>query len=127
MANTTDFKGKWALVTGASAGIGIALARELAKHGAKLVLTARRKDRMEAFAAELTGNETEVLIVPADLNDPAGPQQIYDATVGVGLTIDILINNAGLGQFGAFADSPIDHSQLSAGALSEHLRRHQGL
>jgi len=106
MANTTDFKGKWALVTGASAGIGIALARELAKHGANLVLTARRKDRMEALAAELTGKGTEVRIVPADLNDPAGPQQIYDATAG--MTIDILINNAGLGQFGAFADSPID-------------------
>jgi len=106
MANTTDFKGKWALVTGASAGIGIALARELAKHGANLVLTARRKDRMEALAAELTGKGTEVRIVPADLNDPAGPQQIYDATAG--LTIDILINNAGLGQFGAFTDSPID-------------------
>jgi short-subunit dehydrogenase len=106
MANTTDFKGKWALVTGASAGIGIALARELAKHGANLVLTARRKDRMEALAAELAGKGTEVRIVPADLNDPAGPQQIYDATAG--MTIDILINNAGLGQFGAFADSPID-------------------
>ena len=108
MANTSDFNGKWALVTGASAGIGIALARELAKHGAKLVLTARRRDRMEALAAELTGKGTEVRIVPADLNDPAAPQQIYDATVGLGLAVDILINNAGLGQFGAFTESPID-------------------
>jgi short-subunit dehydrogenase len=108
MANTSDFNGKWALVTGASAGIGIALARELAKHGAKLVLTARRRDRMEALAAEFAGKGTEVRIVPADLNDPAAPQQIYDATVGLGLTVDILINNAGLGQFGAFTESPID-------------------
>jgi uncharacterized protein len=108
MANTQDFNGKWALVTGASAGIGIALARELAKHGAKLILTARRKERLEALAAELTGKGTGVRIVTADLNDPAAPQQIYDATEGVGLTVDILINNAGLGQFGAFAESPVE-------------------
>jgi uncharacterized protein len=108
MANTRDFNGKWALVTGASAGIGIALARELAKHGAKIILTARRKDRMEALAAELAGKGTEVQIIPADLNDPAAPQQIYDATIGSGMAIDILINNAGLGQYGAFAQSPID-------------------
>jgi hypothetical protein len=108
MANLTDFNGKWALVTGASAGIGVALARELAKHGAKLILTARRKDRLEAFAAELAAQGTEVRIVTADLNDPAGPQQIYDATIGAGLAVDILINNAGLGQYGIFAESPID-------------------
>lgn len=108
MSNTQDFNGKWALVTGASAGIGIALARELAGYGAKLILTARRKDRMEALALELAENGTEVRIVTADLNDPAGPQQIYDATEGAGLTVDILINNAGLGQFGAFAESPAE-------------------
>jgi uncharacterized protein len=111
MANTQDFNGKWALVTGASAGIGIAVARELASHGAKLILTARRKDRLEAFAAELRGKGTEVRIVVADLNDPAGPQQIYDATEGLegaGITVDILINNAGLGQFGAFSSSEVE-------------------
>jgi short-subunit dehydrogenase len=108
MANTQDFNGKWALVTGASAGIGAALARELAGHGAKLILTARRKDRLEALAAELTAKGTEVRIVAADLNDPAAPQQIYDATEGAGLTVDILINNAGLGQYGAFYESPAE-------------------
>jgi hypothetical protein len=108
MTNKRDFHGKWALVTGASAGIGVALAREFAKRGAKLILTARRKDRLEAFAAELTAHGTEVRIVVADLNDPAGPQQIYDATEGAGLTIDILINNAGLGQYGVFAKSGIE-------------------
>ena len=108
MANVNDFNGKWALVTGASAGIGIALARELAGHGAKLILTARRRERMEALALELAEKGTEVRIVTADLNDPAAPQQIYDATEGAGATVDILINNAGLGQFGAFAQSPIE-------------------
>jgi hypothetical protein len=108
MVNTQDFNGKWALVTGASAGIGVALARELASHGAKLILTARRKDRLESLAAELKAKGTEVRIVAADLNDPAAPQQIYDATEAAGLTVDILINNAGLGQFGAFYESPVE-------------------
>jgi len=108
MANTTDFKGRWALVTGASAGIGAELARQLAGCGAKLILTARRKDRLDALAAELTSKGTDVRVVAADLNDPAAPQQIYEATEAAGLEVDILINNAGLGQFGAFQTSPID-------------------
>jgi short-subunit dehydrogenase len=107
MASTHDFNGKWALVTGASSGIGAALSRELAKHGAKLILTARRRDRLEKLAGELTAKGTEVRIITADLNDPAAPQQIYDATEGAGIAVDILINNAGLGQYGAFAQSDI--------------------
>jgi len=108
MANTQDFQGKWALVTGASSGIGAALARELAGFGAKLILTARRKDRLEALGAELAAKGTEVRIVTADLNDPAAPQQLYDATEGAGLCVDILVNNAGLGQYSAFYDSPVE-------------------
>jgi uncharacterized protein len=107
MADVTDFKGKWALVTGASAGIGAALARELAGHGAKLILTARRKERLESLAAELSAKGTEVRIVVADLNDPAAPQQIYDATEGAGLTVDILMNNAGLGLYGPHTQSDL--------------------
>ena len=108
MATLKDFHGKWALVTGASAGIGVALARELASHGAKLILTARRKDRLEALSAELTAMGCEVRTVAADLNDPAAPQQIYEATEGGGLAVDILVNNAGLGIFGAFHTNPIE-------------------
>ena len=111
MANAENFNGKWALVTGASSGIGAELARELARHGAKLILTARRRDRLEALAAELAAKGTVVHVVRADLNDPNGPQQIYDATDGLrgaGFTIDILVNNAGLGQFGAFQTNPIE-------------------
>ena len=108
MANTQDFHNKWALVTGASSGIGAALARELARCGAKLILTARRKDRLESLAAELAAQGTEVRVVPADLNDPAAPQQLFDATEGAGLAVDILVNNAGLGQYGAFAASSVE-------------------
>jgi uncharacterized protein len=107
MAASREFQGRWALITGASAGIGVALARELAAQGAKLILTARRKERLEALAAELTARGAETRIVVADLNDPAAPEQIYAATEGAGLEIDILINNAGLGQYGAFASSRI--------------------
>jgi len=102
MANTL-FNGKWALVTGASAGIGVALARELAQQGAKLILTARRKERLDSLAAEFAAQGTETRIVVADLNDPAGPQQIYDAVQD--LAVDILVNNAGLGQYGRFYQS----------------------
>ena len=108
MTKTQDFNGRWALVTGASAGIGAALAQELARHGAKLILTARRRDRLDALAAEFAAKGTEVRIVVADLNDPAAPQQIYDAVEGAGLAVDILVNNAGLGQFGAFHLSPVE-------------------
>jgi len=100
MTTVSEFRGRWALVTGGSSGIGVALARELAKHGAKLILTARRKDRLQAVADELTAGGTEVRIVAADLMDPNAPQAIYDATEGAGLTVDILVNNAGLGQYG---------------------------
>lgn len=100
MANTQEFRGRWALVTGASAGIGAALARELARHGAKLILTARRKERLDSLAAELGAKGTEVRILTADLNDPDAPGQIYEATGGI--EVDILVNNAGLGLFGAF-------------------------
>ena len=108
MAGIKDFQGRWAVVTGASAGIGAALARELAAHGAKLILTARRKERLDALAAELSMKGSEVRTVAADLTDPGAPQQIYDATEGAGIAVDILIDNAGLGQFGAFVTNSIE-------------------
>lgn len=102
------FKGRWALVTGASAGIGVALARELARHGAKLILTARRADRLQALADELREQGTEVRVVLADLNQRTAPQAIFDATEGAGIAVDILVNNAGLGQYGAFATNALE-------------------
>ena len=108
MAGRPDFQGKWALVTGASAGIGAALARELAASGAKLILTARRHERLERLAAELGAQGTETCIVAADLNDAAAPQAIFDATEGAGLAVDILVNNAGLGQYGVFHASEVE-------------------
>lgn len=98
---TNEWKGKWALVTGASAGIGVALATELAAGGTNLVLTARRVDRLESVARELRethGVKTEVFA--ADLAQPQAPAEIYAFTKGKGIEVDLLINNAGFGQYG---------------------------
>ena len=94
--------GHTALVTGASSGIGAAIARLLAQHGANLVLVARRKDALERLADELRPNAgIAVTVRPADLADEA--ERI---TLGAEMSgVDILINNAGLGVYGPFADA----------------------
>lgn len=97
------WKGKWALVTGASAGIGAALAGELAAGGTHLVLTARRKERLEQLAARLAkqhGIKTEIFT--ADLGQPVAAEEIYRFTKEQGIEIELLVNNAGFGQYGEF-------------------------
>jgi len=95
--------GKFALVTGASAGIGAAFARELAARGAALVLTARRTERLEALAAELRERHgTRSECIAADLADPAAPAALCTEIERRGIAIDILINNAGYGLPGHF-------------------------
>ena len=97
------WQGKWALITGASAGIGTALARELAAGGTNLVLTARRRDRLAGLAAELSAkHDIRTLVCVADLAQPSGPQQIFDFTEEKKIAIDLLANNAGFGAYGEF-------------------------
>ncbi len=96
-----EWAGKWALITGASAGIGVAFATQLAAEGTHLVLTARRGDRLEGLAGKLQqahGIRAEVLA--ADLAQPEAPQTIYEFTKQKKIEIDLLINNAGFGQYG---------------------------
>jgi short-subunit dehydrogenase len=98
-----EWQGKWALVTGASAGIGKALAEELASGGTHLVLTARRRDRLEELASALSAKhkiKTEVFV--ADLTQPEAPLKIFNFTKQKTLEIDLLINNAGFGGYGEF-------------------------
>jgi short-subunit dehydrogenase len=93
--------GKWALVTGASAGIGWALAEQLAAGGANLVLTARRTDRLQKLAADLSAKHgIKAEAFAADLVQPGAPSEIHAFTNGKGIEIELLINNAGFGVFG---------------------------
>jgi uncharacterized protein len=97
---TTRF-GDWALVTGASAGIGQALARQIAAEGMNVVLTARREDRLTSLAAELErDHQVESRIVAADLGEREGVDALLAAVSD--LEIALLINNAGLGYAGRF-------------------------
>jgi short-subunit dehydrogenase len=93
--------GKWALVTGASAGIGAALVRELAAAGTHLVLTARRKERLQALAQELSAkHQIKTEIVVADLARASDRERIFAFTGEK--EIELLVNNAGFGAYGEF-------------------------
>lgn len=101
-----NYKGKRALVTGASAGIGEAFAEALAEKGADLVLTARRGDRLKRLAAKLEEKyKIDAIVIEADLSDPGAPEKIAAAMSARGVSVDILINNAGFGLPGAYEES----------------------
>ena len=102
-----------ALVTGASAGIGRDFATLFAADGTDVVLVARRRDRLDALAHELTSRHgVRAFSVAADLADPATPPRVADEVHRLGLTIDVLVNNAGFGGTGAFAAASTE-SQLA--------------
>ena len=99
-----EWEGKWALVTGASAGIGKALAAELAAGGTNLILTARRRDRLAELAKQFhKKHKINAEIFEADLARPSAPSEILQFTKERGIVVDLLINNAGFGQYGEVA------------------------
>jgi len=114
----------WALISGASTGIGAEFARKLAARGMHLVLTARRRELLEQLAAELhTAHGTKCEIVVLDLADPESPRQLLETIEQRGITIELLVNNAGFGQIGEIADADVDRMmemiRLNIGALTE--------
>jgi short-subunit dehydrogenase len=107
-------EGRTALVTGASAGIGQAFAELLASRGYALVLTARRRDRLDALAKSLGDQHgVKTFVHVDDLADPAAPARITDWLAAQSLRIDLLINNAGYGVPGGYLKSPwADHQRF---------------
>lgn len=98
---------KTALITGASSGIGAAMARIHAERQGNLVLIARRKDRLEALKAELEkAHGVSVMVIAEDLADPDAPARIHATVTEAGVVVDYLINNAGLGARGLFHEMP---------------------
>ena len=96
------------LITGASSGIGAEIARELAKRGRSLTLTARRKDRLLALAEELSARHgVRAEVVTCDLSSPTARRRMVKTIADRGREVDILVNNAGFGSAGRFQD--LDH------------------
>ena len=99
-----DFKNKTAVVTGASSGIGVEYARELARRGADLVLVARRKDALDELGDELSkAHGVKVHTISLDLSSAASGSQLIAELKKLKVETDILINNAGFGTSGRFA------------------------
>jgi hypothetical protein len=106
---TTATASRWALITGASAGIGAAFARDLAARGYSLVLTARRTDRLDTLAAELHERHgTHCRAIAFDLADPASAARLFAYTESEGIAVEMLVNNAGYGVPGALGSKPWD-------------------
>ncbi len=92
-----------ALITGASSGIGLELARIHAKKGGHLVLVARSQGKLDALATELRNRHgVQVTVLAEDLSTQGAAQRIFAATEAAGIQVDILMNNAGVGERGLF-------------------------
>lgn len=105
----TTNNNSWVLITGASSGFGEEFARQYAEQGHSLVLVARRLDRLEALAETLRRQyRVEIVVEPVDLSDIDAITLLHRRLRERGLTIEILINNAGHGLQGPFADSPLN-------------------
>ena len=113
-----------ALVTGASSGIGRAFARELAARGLGVTLVARREERLERLAEELRArHDVSVEVIPADLADPGQREELVDELEHRGLTVNVLVNNAGFGIYAPFAQvglaREVEQAELLIGAVMD--------
>ena len=110
------------LITGASSGIGLELARLFAAEGSDLVLVARSGERLRELAAALEREHgTRAVALEKDLSDPAAPRAIHEELARAGIAVDVLVNNAGFGARGPFAELPLDRQldmvQVNVAAL----------
>jgi uncharacterized protein len=97
---------RWALVTGASSGIGAEFARQLAARGMHLILVARREDRLQELAEELdTRHGTQCEVIVADLSNPEEAGRLFKDISSRNIDVELLINNAGFGFVGAVDDT----------------------
>jgi uncharacterized protein len=115
------------LITGASSGIGLELAKCFAAGGCRLVLVARNQDALEKLAEELRQkNKIEAVVLAADLSLPETPKRIFQELSSQKILVDVLVNNAGFGAIGAFAQLPlarqIEMIQVNVIALTELTR-----
>lgn len=109
-----------ALVTGASAGIGADLARELAGRGHNLILVARRRERLEELARELSGaHGIRAEVLPCDLSDAEARARLVEQVQGLGLRVDVLVNNAGFGTSGPFYKAELEREMQQVRVLCE--------
>src|SRR5215212_2746390 len=97
-----------ALVTGASGGIGEELARLFAADGHDLVLVARGRDKLARLSEELGAKHgVKARVLASDLARPESPREIFEELEGAGVTVDALVNNAGVGSYGPFAETDL--------------------
>ena len=107
-----SLQGKTALVTGASSGLGVDFARELARRGCRLVLVARREELLKKLQAELQAQfGVTAIVMTVDLGDPAAPQMLYDTLKAQQVGVDLLVNNAGFGVYGMELEIPWDRTR----------------
>lgn len=103
----TPLRGRRALITGASSGLGADFARELGARGCDLVLVARREERLRTVRDEIVGEYgVEAEVIPMDLLEERAPDRLHERTEGAGRAIDVLVNNAGFGVYGTFVEIP---------------------
>ena len=97
-----DLRGRNAIVTGASAGIGVRIARALAREGMNLVLAARSVEALESVAVEIRGMGVRAIAVPTDVSDESQLQRLVERAIAEFGSIDVLVNNAGIEAFRSF-------------------------
>lgn len=113
---------RYALITGATSGIGYELAKLFAEDGFNLIIVARDENELKAKAEEFSRANIDVITISKDLFQPDAAFELYDEVKSKGLTVDVLVNDAGQGQYGLFAEQDIrrllDIIQLNVNSLT---------